>query len=700
AQIVTECLHTFTTHVAKNPKSKFMVGAWFRCMAASTDVGFSNFVGDECKDKQYMDLSLLVPAHAKSAQEKIVMHLGDILWRMQDTAAIVTISAGINDKLKCIDSDLAQVRVDSDEVMAGKGWFHQVMVEFCSHSEKTSARMKNTFRIIQGSTLQHGKAAADAVQLFKSSYMTEQSECTVEKLNAIQRMIDVGRSAISDGTLVDAWDAMIDIMETDVNVKRFAEVFGDAPSVTDTCSQMPPSPDTAAFVLSTPNEVATNFASVVLDLIRACLEHDGNYFQAAVNALLAGDTSADVFPVPPGEAAREGTAVISPMEVLDWLDGALQVARPFLPNDMWLSKAIGLTQGFAELFKPTDNLCDLAMNFGNATQRILQAAVQRIDDGDSECKFLQGFCDKVVGAQWKKYIVDFILDEIPKQEGVRGLDVLTTQLSNYEMFLSPDVQGIVKVLRAWGVVKDLASRAGQGKTCGYIELARAIDAMEKALAEEHGPATANRIADFKNSYDIVKQSWDASLSASHGNMMRASAFAKTFLDDNQRAKGAIEKWEFKDVPKLRGDSEGSPEDEAKGSSLQRYLGQLDMWRSQVVGAKGCTEWASPAQKAKLDEMESTMKSREDAVASACDLFGFMVLTSAINVKVDSSSLKKVLNYVHKSLSVPPERFPAALRDACDRYTKMVGCGAQATQAPTLPEPATTVVPMTKSKPKF
>eukprot|EP00959_Pyramimonas_sp_CCMP1952_P469857 9495684-Pyramimonas_sp.AAC.1 len=153
------------------------------------------------------------------------------------------------------------------------------------------------------------------------------------------------------------------------------------------------------------------------------------------------------------------------MEVLDWLDGALQVARPFLPNDMWLSKAIGLTQGFTELFKPTDNLCDLAMNFGNATQRILQAAVQRIDDGDSECKFLQGFCDKVVGAQWKKYIVDFILDEIPKQEGVRGLDVLTTQLSNYEMFLSPDVQGIVKVLRAWGVVKDLASRAGQGKTC-------------------------------------------------------------------------------------------------------------------------------------------------------------------------------------------------------------------------------------------
>eukprot|EP00959_Pyramimonas_sp_CCMP1952_P057832 1207227-Pyramimonas_sp.AAC.1 len=123
----------------------------------------------------------------------------------------------------------------------------EVMVEFCSHSEKTSARMKNTFRIIQGSTLQHGKAAADAVQLFKSSYMTEQSECTVEKLNAIQRMIDVGRSAISDGTLVDAWDAMIDIMETDVNVKRFAEVFGDAPSVTDTCSQMPPSPDTAAF---------------------------------------------------------------------------------------------------------------------------------------------------------------------------------------------------------------------------------------------------------------------------------------------------------------------------------------------------------------------------------------------------------------------------------------------------------------------
>eukprot|EP00959_Pyramimonas_sp_CCMP1952_P147229 3081289-Pyramimonas_sp.AAC.1 len=102
--------------------------------------------------------------------------------------------------------------------------------------------------------------------------------------------------------------------------------------------------------------------------------------------------------------------------------------------------------------------------------------------------------------------------------------------------------------------------------------------------------------------------------------MRASAFAKTFLDDNQRAKGAIEKWEFKDVPKFRGDSEGSPEDEAKGSSLQRYLGQLDMWRSQVVGAKGCTEWASPAQKAKLDEMESTMKSREDAVASACGLF--------------------------------------------------------------------------------
>eukprot|EP00959_Pyramimonas_sp_CCMP1952_P205930 4306235-Pyramimonas_sp.AAC.1 len=107
---------------------------------------------------------------------------------------------------------------------------------------------------------------------------------------------------------------MIDLIETDVNVKRFGEVFGDAPTVADACLQMPPSPDTASCVLSAPNEVAPSFACVVLDLTRTCLEHDDNYFQAAVNALLAGDAGADVFPAPPGEAAREGTSVVSPME--------------------------------------------------------------------------------------------------------------------------------------------------------------------------------------------------------------------------------------------------------------------------------------------------------------------------------------------------------------------------------------------------